>query len=155
MDTYTESLRRLMLATSKIDGAYYFFARRMGVNENAMAFYYALADGKPHTQKAICDEMLIPRTTINSIVKAALAQGYITISPRQNSKEKDIVLTASGQIYADAMVKQIYKAEEQAIQETLRHFSPEFITAIEYFSQRLCLELQSIQNKEDDSHEQL
>ena len=69
MDRNYQIVRSIMLATNQIDGVYYFLAKKLGVNENALAFLYALDDGQPHSQKEISDAWLIPRTTIHSIVK--------------------------------------------------------------------------------------
>ena len=155
MEEHYQGLKRIILAVNRIDGAYYFFAKGLGVNENALAFYYALADGESHSQKAISDQWLIPRTTIHSIVKTALAQGYIQFSPQRQSKEKEMVLTEQGRAYVDGLLRQINQAEEDAIQPTLERFSPEFITALEYFSSRLAQGLQSAKEREDLNHEQL
>ena len=43
-------IRRLMLATNRIDGAYYLLSRKLGVKENILALLYALDDEKPHSQ---------------------------------------------------------------------------------------------------------
>lgn len=40
-------IRRLMLATNRIDGAYYLLSRKLGVKENILALLYALDDEKP------------------------------------------------------------------------------------------------------------
>lgn len=137
MDTNYETVRRIMLATNKIDGVYYLLARHYGINENTLAFLYALNDERPHSQKEICDEWLIPRTTINSIVKHMLSEGYIAFAGKQHAKEKMILLTEKGIAYTDELFNNIYLAEEQAIIDTLQKFSPEFVTALEYFSSRL------------------
>lgn len=134
MDKNYEAVRRIMLALNKIDGVYYLFARRLGVNENTLAFLYALDDGRPHSQKEISDEWLIPRTTINSIVKNMIADGYITLVAEPHTKEKTVTLTECGRKYADELLSGIYSAEERAIRKTLRKFKPEFITALEHFS---------------------
>lgn len=126
-----------MLAINKIDGVYYLLARHYGFNENTLAFLYALDDGKPHSQKEISDEWIIPRTTINSIVKNMISDGYITFTGKQHTKEKMILLTEKGRAYADRLLNGIYLAEEQAIGDTLQNFSPEFVAALEYFSDRL------------------
>ena len=39
-------IRRLMLATNRIDGAYYLLSRKLGVKENILALLYALDDEK-------------------------------------------------------------------------------------------------------------
>ncbi|MDO4303526.1 MAG: MarR family winged helix-turn-helix transcriptional regulator [Bacillota bacterium] len=145
-----EAVRRIMLATNKLDGVYYLFAKRHSVNENTLAFLYALSDGQLHSQKEISDEWIIPRTTINSIVKTMLAEGYIQFAPEQHTKEKNIVLTIKGQQYADDLFADIFKAEKKAIAGTLENFSPEFITALEDFGNRLFDELQNI-SREDQN----
>lgn len=137
MDENYEIVRRIMLATNKVDGVYYLFGKQHGINENTLAFLYALADRRDHSQKEICDEWIIPRTTINSIVKNMLAQGIIEFSTEQHTKEKAIHLTAKGQKYVDDLLADIYVAEEKAIVKTLSKFSPEFVSALESFSKQL------------------
>ncbi len=138
MDQNYETVRRIVLAINKMDGVYYLFGRHYGINENTLAFLYALSDEKPHSQKEISNEWIIPRTTINSIVKNMLSEGYIAFTGEQHAKEKGIVLTQKGIQYTDKLLKGIYLAEEQAIIDTLEKFSPEFVTALEYFSSRIC-----------------
>lgn len=135
-DNY-QLVRRIMLATNKIDGVYYLFSRQNHINENTLAFLYALSDGQPHSQKEVSNEWLIPRTTINSIVKTMLAEEYAAFCPQEHKKEKALVLTEKGQVYADRLFADIYTAEESAILETLRQYPPEFITALEAFSDHL------------------
>lgn len=143
MNNY-ELVRRIMLAINKLDGVYYLFGKKHDTNENTLAFLYALSDRQPHSQKEISDVWIIPRTTISSIVKTMLAEGYIQFVSGQHTKEKNIVLTSKGQEYADVLLADIYKAEEKAITGTLENFSPEFIAALEEFGNRLFDELQSI-----------
>ena len=156
MDQKYEIVRRIMLATNKIDGVYYLFGKKCGINENTLAFLYALADGKPHSQKEISDEWIIPRTTINSIVKTMLARGYIQFCSEHHTKEKAIVLTETGKEYADKYLTDIYLAEEKAISRTLQKFKPEFVSALEAFSDCLHEEFQEIfqYEKEQRKHEQ-
>ena len=137
MDITYEYVRRIMTATNKIDGVYYLFGKKYGINENTLAFLYALSDGKEHSQKEISDEWIIPRTTINSIVKNLLAEGYIAFCSEAHKKEKAIVLTENGQKYVDELLINIYVAEEEAIKKTLQNFSPDFISALEDFGNRL------------------
>ena len=136
MDKNYETVRRIMLATNKIDGVYYLFAKKYGINENTLAFLYALDDEAPHSQKEISDEWVIPRTTINSIVKKMLADEYVMFLAEPHTKEKNIVLTEKGRSHTDSLLNRIYLAEERAIIDTLERFSSEFVTALEYFSSR-------------------
>ena len=40
MKNYDSEIRRFMLAINKIDGVYYYFAKKMGINENTLAVLY-------------------------------------------------------------------------------------------------------------------
>lgn len=137
MDQNYETVRRIMHATNPIDGVYDLFGKKLGVNENTLAFLYALSDALPHSQKEISDEWLIPRATINSSVKAMLADGYIVFCPGRHTKEKAIVLTEKGREYADGLFAGIYAAERKTIIRTLQKFPPEFVAALEDFSRGL------------------
>lgn len=134
MNSNYELMQSLTLATNKIDGVYYIFSRKSGVNENTLALFYALDDNKPHSQKEICDNWLIPRTTINSIIKNLMKKGFVTLIPEPHSKEKNILLTDSGKKYAKALLSDIYDAEQSAIEATLERYSPDFVEALSYFS---------------------
>lgn len=140
MDKTHEAVRRIIWAINKLDGVYYYFARYFGINENALTLLYALDDGQIHSQKKISDEWLIPRTTINTIVKNMVSDGYIMFHPKQRTKEKTIMLTEKGRSYADKLISSIYAVEERAMKDTLKQFSPEFILALEHFSDCLCEE---------------
>ena len=69
MDQNREAMRRIAIAINSMDGAYEMISRKIGVKENTMILLYALDDGRPHTQKEICEEWLIPKTTLNTIVR--------------------------------------------------------------------------------------
>ena len=79
MDENRENVRRLTLAMSRMDGASYYFARKSGLKENLLTLLYALDDGKPHSQKEVCEDWLIPKTTINTIVRELVTQGHVTL----------------------------------------------------------------------------
>ena len=138
-------LRRLMLATEKMDGAYYLYSRKKGAKENVLTLLYALDDGEAHFQQQICRDWLIPKTTVNTNVKELVRDGYATLIPQMGKREKAIALTEKGRTYAAKILKHIYTAEKNALTRTLERFSPEFVEALDYFSDCLCQEL----DKED------
>lgn len=143
------AINRIMLAINRIDGLYYLFAENNHSNENTLAFLYAMNDGQPHSQKEISTIWLIPRTTINTIVKKMLAEGYVIFLTSEHSKEKKMLLTEKGIAYAESILKDIYAAEEAAITDTLAKYPPQFIEAMEYFSHALQDKCNAISHKED------
>ena len=85
---YHDIMWRITNACNKMDGAYYFCGKKLGIKENTLTIIYALEDGQPHSQKQISEEWLIPKTTINTTVKEMMQEGLITFLP--GGKEKAI-----------------------------------------------------------------
>ncbi|HIS02987.1 MAG TPA: MarR family transcriptional regulator [Candidatus Pullichristensenella avicola] len=128
--------RRLILATTRMDGAYYYFARRSGVPENLLALFYALADGKPHSQKEICEDWLIPKTTVNTVVREQVAAGHMTLRAGEG-REKIICLTETGRAYADRAISALCAAERAAAERTMAKHGAQFVAAVEDFTDAL------------------
>ncbi|HIT27692.1 MAG TPA: MarR family transcriptional regulator [Candidatus Faecousia gallistercoris] len=142
MEKTLAEIRRLMLATTKIDGAYYLFSRRLGIKENVLVLLYALDDGKPHSQKQICEDWLVPKTTINTNVKELVRAGYVMLYPGAGTREKIIGLTDAGKAYTEQIMRRVYEAEQAAMKRTLQQFSPQFVDAIDFFADCLHDEFQ-------------
>ena len=113
-----EEIRRLMIAVNRIDEAYYEILRTLGIKDRAFVLLYATADGKTYSQKKICAEWGIPRTTLNTIVQEYIAAGYIALAATGH-KEKDIILTKKGKEYAERILTPVFDAEEKAIKPLL------------------------------------
>mgnify|MGYP005791192813 FL=1 len=142
MEKTLAEIRRLMLATTKTDGAYYLFSRRLGIKENVLVLLYALDDGKPHSQKQICEDWLVPKTTINTNVKELVRAGYVMLYPGAGTREKIIGLTDAGKAYTEQIMRRVYEAEQAAMKRTLQQFSPQFVDAIDFFADCLHNEFQ-------------
>lgn len=134
MNDHRSDIRRIMTAVNTIDGIYALEAKKIGLKENTLSLLYALDDGKAHTQTQICAEWLIPKTTINTIVKECIHAGYVTLEAGGHSHEKRIKLTEQGQAYAKNVLAQVYAIEEKAMEKTTGQFSLEFIDAVQQFS---------------------
>ena len=139
MDETEEQIIRLMRNVCKIDGTFYYFARRFAAKENLLYLLYALDDGRPHSQTEICRDWMIPKTTVNTNVKELLAAGYAELAQGEG-REKIIALTESGQAYAGQLLGRVYAAERSAMEQTLARYSGTFVDAVAYFAQALCRE---------------
>lgn len=129
-----DCVRRLVLCINRIDGKYYDLARENSAGENEVAVLCTLADGGVHSQKSICEEWLIPKTTINTVVHKMLGEGLVRVT-NHSGKEKMLALTDEGKTYADRTLAGMRAAELSAMQKTLERFSPQFIDAMEAFAQ--------------------
>ena len=128
-----EIARRLMLALYKIDEIYYMNEGKKKLAYSELCVMYALDDGKPHSQREISQEWLVPKTTVNTIVKKWEKEGLLTLTPIPDKRrEKYIILTESGREYAKEFMGFIYRAEEKALKRTLDKYSDEFIKGLEF-----------------------
>lgn len=126
-------IRRLMVALHQIDGIYYFIAKKAGTKGKMILLLYALNDGLPHSQKEICDQWLIPKTTINTVVKECIQKGYVKVSALEQ-KEKKLELTTAGKQYTHTILASLFEMEHQALAKTKQNYSADFIDALECFS---------------------
>ena len=131
MEDYRDLITRFYLCTNRMDGLYYQAARRLGVNENDLSLLYFLLDGPPRSQKQLAEDLNIPKTTVNTIVREYVRAGYARLVPGARGKEREVVLTQAGQDRARRILEPIYAAEEAAMARTLERFSPEFLLAVE------------------------
>lgn len=143
MSLYRNSIRRVMIAVNVIDGVYDIAAKRIGIKENTLALFYALDDGKEHSQKEICEEWLIPKTTLNTIVKECTEAGFLVLRSDPHKKEKSLLLTEKGLLYAKSVLAPVYEMEERAMSRTLEA-SPEFAEGLCAFAANLKKEAEEL-----------
>lgn len=137
MDKLRELSRRYIAASSAADGAYYRWAKHSGITMHTLDLLYALDDGLPHSQKQICEEWLIPKTSINTVVTACREAGYLTLEPMPGRlRQRQLCLTEAGRTYAREALEELYAAEDQSMAETVARFGPEFLDAIEFWCAR-------------------
>lgn len=134
MNKNREAIDQINRCMNRIDGLYYMASRKLGVKDNTLLLFYVLNDGEVHSQKEICEEWLIPRTTINTVVKEAVNKGYVRLEHSDHTREKTIMLTEAGKTYADRLLQKVFAAEEQALERTLQEFSPELLKGLEAFT---------------------
>ncbi len=144
MEYFREEIRKIMICVNMIDGIYTMGARKIGIKYNTLALFYALDDGLPHSQKEICEQWLIPKTTINTIVRECAEAGYVVLDPAGQMKEKTIRITEKGREFAGPILNQFYEIERRAMEKTLEGFSHEFVKAVEHFANYLKEEAQKL-----------
>ena len=102
----------------KIDAYYAQFAKKSGVPPRLLWVLYALNDGEAHTQKEICDTWILPRTTVNTVVKELKEQGYVILTPVKGKKrEMHVILTDEGKVYANAKLARLYEIEDRVFHQ--------------------------------------
>lgn len=138
MSAMREDARRLTTALFKIDEVYFANAQKNATKESELCLMYALDDGGPHSQRQIAEEWLIPKTTLNTIVKQWEREGLLTLSSMPGKRrEMRVSLTEAGRACAKRSLRPVYQAEELALAKTMARYSNEFVEAVEFFGQAL------------------
>ena len=103
----------------RIDAVYEDFAKHSGVTSPALLWIlYALNDGGEHTQREICADWDLPKSTVNTAVAELKKNGYVCLVPiRGKRREMNIVLTESGRVYASSLLAAIYKKEAEVFDQ--------------------------------------
>ncbi len=106
----------------QIDGAYEQYGKgcKLG-SPNLLWILYALNDGERHSQKQICEDWDIPRSTANTIIKDLENKNYVALSQIKGERRELLVsLTDSGKKYADGILGDLYKREKEVFSEIER-----------------------------------
>lgn len=133
MELHREEIRSVMLASYMLDGIYARTAKKLGMKMNMLTLLYALDDGHPHSQIEISREWMIPKTTLNTIVMECVEKGLVELVPGGHGKEKQILLTPTGQAAASRALGALYEMEEAAYRKTMEAYAPDFVQALTAF----------------------
>ena len=138
MKPVRKQIAQLMIALNRINCCYAVCAQTSDLKENELMILYALADGVPYSQKQICDEWGIPRTTVNTIIKDWEKKRLVFLSSIPGKRrEMNILLTKAGQELANSVLNKVFEMENTAMRETVEEFSPEFIRVLRHYETRL------------------
>ncbi len=101
-----------------IDAIYDSFARSGNAAPTLLWVLYALGDGNPHTQREICADWDLPKSTVNTAVGKLKGLGYVRLVPiKGKRREMTVTLTESGAEYADRLLQPLYQKEAAVFQQ--------------------------------------
>ena len=148
MNSERTKIVNFMIAINKLDGLYYSIAKQIWIHENEFVLLYALSDGKRYTQRRICDDWQVPRTTIHSVTQKFVKLGYIELVPTGH-KEKELLLTENGIAYVTSVFSDVFKAESNAFKSTLEPCAVVVTDTVSRFVSLLKNSFEHIKNEED------
>lgn len=109
-----EQLERIDTCICRLTQLYGEWAKRHGMSYNSMVVLDCLNRKDGCTQKEIAEEWMIPKQTVNTIVKELERKGYVCYGPAEGKKEKNVFFTGEGKVYASECLKGMYEMEERA-----------------------------------------
>ena len=100
--TVLERVKDYEKINRKMDELYHKKSSLVGLSDCAGMILYALSiSDDPITQKEICEEISMPKQTVNSALKKLETDGIIEYRPREDRRYKDILLTQKGEKFAE------------------------------------------------------
>lgn len=101
----------------KINFLYAEWAKQHNISYNTMLTLFYIKLHKPCTQKQISEEWLIPKQTVNTVIKDLEKKGYVNISQGRNQKEKLISFTEEGIKETDKIFKDLTDLESHILEK--------------------------------------
>lgn len=120
-----------------VDSFYDEFAKQSNVSSSLLWVLYALNDGNSHTQIEISNDWELPKTTVNTVIKDIQKEGYVELVPiKGKRREMSIVLTESGKAFADNVLSDLYRKEEEVF-KLLSLKEQEIVMVLEKLARKL------------------
>ena len=116
---FMEQLDRYYSVWQEYNYVYEEWAKAHGMSVNSLLLLSAIHEGgKDCTQRKISQRWMIPKQTINMILKEFARKGLVELFPMQKDKRNKLIrFTQAGDEYADAIISRLRKVELYAIEE--------------------------------------
>ncbi len=117
MDIAIEA-KRLDDIWQNIDSVYEYYAKRLGLNSTSLYLLHIVYTSEPCTQKQICDIMMLPKQTVNTVVRDYQKKGLLeTTESAEDRRHKHIRLTEAGKDYCKQILPPLEEAETYALEQ--------------------------------------
>lgn len=117
--TIQEQLHEYYMSFNATNSLYSTWAKQHGLSYYTLFTLYAIyySDGDCY-QRSICDEWLMPKQTVNSILKLLEKESYITYEVNEADKRnKKILFTEKGRAYAKPILDALYHLEKTVLEK--------------------------------------
>ena len=102
--------------TQQINSVYEEYAKSKGIPYTSLYVLHMIALTENCTQKYICEQMYLPKQTINSVISIFRKQGFVErIDMPEDRRHKILCLTDKGKAFADQVLPQIEQAERRSM----------------------------------------
>ena len=103
----------ISISSCRINAIYTQWAKNHGLSYNSLMVLTALSEIGPCTQRDICEGWLIPKQTVNTVVRDFEKKGYLEASKGKDKKEKLISFTPLGKSFAESFLDEAAELENR------------------------------------------
>ncbi len=113
-----KDVNRLGDIMQSMECAYEYYAKQIGINGTIMQLLQIIYNLEPCTQKQICDIMMIPKQTVNTIVKDYQRKGLLeNVQAAADKRHRHIRLTGQGKAYCEKILPPVSEAESYGLEQ--------------------------------------
>ena len=113
--TIRDQMKLFCTCLCRQDELYAAAARRRGLSFHTLITLYALDQDEGSTQSQLARDWMIPKQTLNTVVKELERQGYVSLDAGRDQKEKRVFLTPEGRDFAADSLRELYAMEDRAV----------------------------------------
>lgn len=123
----------------ELDDVYHSIARHYGLSDCAFWILYTMTEAKDnYTQSRLCEMLSLSKQTVNSALKNLEAAGYIRlVSVTGNQKSKQILLTNTGNRFAEQTTNHVFAMEMQAFEQFSAEEQATFFRLLEAYVKQI------------------
>lgn len=116
---FMEQLNKYYAVWQEYNYVYEEWAKGQGLSTNSLLVLSSIYEGgEDCTQKKISQQWLIPKQTINMILKEFERKGLVELFPMQEDKRNKLIrFTSAGNDYAEGILSRLRKVELSVIEE--------------------------------------
>lgn len=131
-----ENAKRFCNMRQGLEMIYDYYARSAGISYTTLFVLNLISQYEVCTQKIICERTMLPKQTVNNVIKKLIEQGYLQLEEiPDNSKSKRILFTKKGKEFAEPMIKHIQDAENTAMEQLSESHQEELLCIMELYDQ--------------------
>ena len=110
---FMEQLNKYYTVWQECNNVYEEWAKAHGLSMNSLLIFFSIQEDKQNcTQKAISQKWLIPKQTVNMILKDFEKRGLIELITMQKDKRNKLIqFTTEGKEYGDSIISELRKVE--------------------------------------------
>ena len=139
--TIREQMKLFCTCLCRQDELYAAVARRSGLSFHTLITLYALDQDEGSTQSQLAQAWMIPKQTLNTVVKELERQGHVRLCTGKDQKEKQVFFTDAGRKFAAASLREVYELEDRAVAAMDRERFRELVEANEAFTEAFAREV--------------
>ena len=138
--TIRQQMKLLCTCLCRQDELYAAVSKRHGLSYHTAMTLYALDQDEGCTQKEIAKTWLIPKQTVNTVVKELERQGYVFF--QTGKKEQQVRFTEAGRAFAGPCLQELYEIEDRAVAAMGEARFREMVEANRAFTEAFAREVQ-------------